>query len=98
MAKAKTTTYEYKTKKIDGRLHMQCQNCNPDSKYYSGTPCDNWVPVSDKNIVSVLCSTCTSNMCRTPQTKKKVAKAAPARKSVRSAKTPVKRKSKKTVS
>jgi len=96
MAKAKTT-YEYKTKKIDGRLHMQCQNCNPDSKYYFGESCDNWVPVSDKNIASVLCSTCTSNMCRTPQTKKRVAKAAPARKSIKST-TPTKRRTKKIIS
>ena len=80
MSKSKNTT-TYKTKNIDGRLHIQCQNSDSDSKYYQGEPCDKWVPFSDKtNVVSVLCSNCTSHMCSTPQTKKKVK--APGRKSV----------------
>ena len=78
MAKTKST-FDYKTKTIDGRTHMQCQNCNTDNKYFGGTLCDNWVPISSKDVVSVLCSHCTSNMCRTPQTKKRVAKVAPAK-------------------
>lgn len=84
MAKTTKLTFDYKTKNINGRTHIQCQNCNPDSKYYTGTPCDNWVPLSSKDVVSILCGSCTSNMCRTPQTKKRVVKSAPAKRAPKS--------------
>ena len=79
MAKKSTTTVTYKTKLVNGKLHMACQNSSTDSKYFTGNACENYVPVSNKDVVSVLCSSCTSTMCSTPQTKKRKV-AAPARK------------------
>jgi len=86
MAKKSTTTVTYKTKTVNGKTHMVCQNSSDESKYYSGVPCENYVPVSNKDVVSVLCSHCTSIMCSTPQIKRRsvktVAKAAPRKKTV----------------
>lgn len=90
MSRTTKITFDYKTKNINGRTHIQCQNCNSDSKYYSGTPCDNWVPLTSKDVVSVLCSSCTSNMCRTPQTKKRLATSTTKRATKTTAKTTVK--------
>lgn len=70
MAKKKSNI-NYKTKVINGRIHMICQNSDSDSKYYLGKQCDNWVSISNKEIISVLCSSCTSQMCRTPQKRKR---------------------------
>ena len=81
MAKSKSNSTIFSTKTINGKRHMICQNSSKDSKYFSGQICDNYVPVSSTDITSVLCSTCTSIMCSTPQVKKRIAKvAAPARK------------------
>ena len=82
MAKStKSTSTSFATKTINGKRHMICQNSSKDSKYFSGHVCDNYVPASSTDVVSILCSSCTSVMCSTPQTKKRVAKvAAPARK------------------
>jgi len=82
MSKAtKSTSTSFATKTINGKRHMICQNSSKDSKYFSGHVCDNYVPASSTDVSSVLCSSCTSVMCSTPQTKKRVAKvAAPARK------------------
>jgi len=81
MSKATKSTSTFATKTIDGKRHMICQNSSKDSKYFAGHVCDHYVPVSSTDVSSVLCSSCTSVMCSTPQTKKRVAKvAAPARK------------------
>ena len=80
MAKSTKSTSTFATKTINGKRHMICQNSSKDSKYFSGHVCDNYVPASSTDVVSILCSSCTSVMCSTPQTKKRVAKAAPARK------------------
>lgn len=60
MAKVKTT---WKTKEIDGRTYMICQNSNPDlSKYPEWGPefgvCDQWSEVG-KETTAVICSQCT---------------------------------------
>ena len=60
MAKVKTN---WKTKEVNGRIHMICQNSNPDlSKYPDFAPefgvCENWEEVS-RITDAVLCSECT---------------------------------------
>jgi len=61
----KKVTREYKTKTVNNKRFMICQNSEPDGKYWQGQICNEWSEVGQKT-TAVLCWKCTMSLCAPP--------------------------------
>lgn len=65
LEKGEFAVSEFKTKIVEGKRMMQCQNSKPGGKYWKGHLCDSWSSVSN-DCVSVLCSRCVQKIVEPP--------------------------------
>jgi len=72
MAKKKTVTHKFKTKKVDGTLHMICRNSIEDKNYWAWQflgdkpRCNEW-SLSSPTTVAVVCHKCVNKTVGPPE-------------------------------
>jgi len=57
----KKSKLEFKTRMSNGRRLMICRASEPDDKYFSKTPCTNYIAVRE-GTDALLCSTCVQKL------------------------------------
>ena len=65
LEKEETLKSEFKTKIVEGRRMMICQNSIPGGKYWKGHYCDNWSNASNE-CVAILCYRCAQRIAGPP--------------------------------
>ena len=63
--KARYALTKFRTRLVDKRRFMICENSEPGGKYFKGHICNEWSTVGD-DATSVICWRCTAAVCEAP--------------------------------